>query len=80
MSHVLASSNKTSSSEKNDTKIIEFGWVILIIYIANFLKPILFHLLELKVKKLTPCGHPCILCFVYTDHWPTMGFPKTEYG
>ena len=33
MSHVLVSSNETSPSEKDDTMIIKFSWVLLILWL-----------------------------------------------
>ena len=38
---VVISSDKTLSSEKNDTKIIEIGWVVLILW--SFLKTVIFN-------------------------------------
>ena len=65
--HVFASLDTIFSKDKNNTKIIEFGWVILILW--SFLETqychfqIYFHLRERRAGKFPPCGHPYIHSF-----------------
>ena len=52
MSHVLASLDKTVSSKKVDTKIIEFGWAVLIVSLyGHFLKYSHLQFRELRVDE-----------------------------
>ena len=61
-----------ASADKNDTKIIEFGWLVW--FYDNFVETQSFsnlhNLCELMVGEFSPCGiHTFFLCCVYTDQW-----------
>ena len=86
--HMITSLDRASSAEENDTKIIKFGWVILILWpfleirsfsnFAGFLRPMSGELWQDK---------PSITVFLWkpVDPWQqkkhgTMGFHRTTYG
>ena len=69
----LASLNKASSAEESDTKIIEFGWEILILW--PFLETVIFKfclIFATNEHRLCRewsfiCPFPLTLCLVYMD-------------
>ena len=70
IAYILISSAKTLSSKKNDTKIICFGLVVLIL--QPFLETQSFTNFVKNLHKLFTAGiavHKFSLCFVCNDQW-----------
>ena len=77
------SSDKTLTSETNDTKIIWFGLEVLIL--QPFLETVIYNFL-LNLRRLFTAGiavHKFSLCFVCKDQWPSrqqcMEVKKSHY-
>ena len=68
--------------EQNDSKIIMFGWVDLILWSylesQSFPNCVSFARAKRWGNLFPVAVHTFILCFVYMDQWPTMGFPQTN--
>ena len=70
LSHSLISSDKTLSSEKNDTKTIWFGSVVLILqpFLETYSHLRIF-LIRRELFMADIAVHKLSLCFVCTDQW-----------
>ena len=86
--YFFTSLDKASSAEENDTKIIKFGWVILILcpflQIQSFSNFAWFFATD--ERRIVSREKPSIWCFVEA-HWSVFlllprinGLPKTPYG
>ena len=83
MSYLFTSLDQTSSAEENDTKIIKFGWVVLIqcpfleirsiSKFARFLRPMSEELCREQPFIIVPWGIPLNrVSFVDTDQWASL--------
>ena len=78
MHYVLASLDRVSSYEENDTKTTEFGWVVLILW--SFLEQSFSNFVEFGQANgwgFTLCGHSDSLSLFCLDG--SMDFPATMY-